>query len=62
MEETVKDVFTIQEGKGKEGKDKSIWIKVGSAFENKDGSMNIYLNALPVNGKLQVRERKEKED
>ena len=57
----MKDVYTVQEGKGKE-KDKSIWTKVGSAFDNKDGSVNVYLDALPVNGKLQIRERKEKED
>ena len=50
------DVYTIQEDKNKE---KSFWTKVGSAFPNKDGSTNIYLNALPVNGKLQLRERRE---
>ena len=60
---TMQDVYTIQEAKGKEGKDpKSIWTKVGTAFENKDGSVNVYLNALPVNGKLQIRERKEKDE
>lgn len=57
----MKDVYTIQDLKGKE-KDKSVWTKVGSAFPNKDGSLNVYLNALPVNGKLQIRERKEKEE
>jgi hypothetical protein len=54
----MKDVFTIIE---KEGWDKGVWRKVGTAFENKDGSLTIFLDALPVNGKLLVRERKAKE-
>lgn len=59
----MKEVWTIEEKQGKEGKEgKSYWTRVGSAFENKDGSMNIYLNALPINGKLQIRDKKEKED
>ena len=40
-----------------EGKDgKTHWHKVGVAFGNRDGSTNIYLNSLPTNGKLQLRE------
>ncbi len=54
----MKDVFTIVE---KDGWEKSLWLRVGSAFENRDGSTTILLDALPVNGKLQVRDRKNKE-
>ena len=43
------------EGSGK----KSYWNRIGSAFLNHDGSWNIYLEALPVNGKVQIREVKE---
>jgi len=32
------------------------WNRVGSAFQNQDGSMNIYLDALPRDGKIQIRE------
>ena len=32
------------------------WNRVGSAFQNHDGSMNIYLDALPRDGKIQIRE------
>jgi hypothetical protein len=32
------------------------WNRVGSAFHNHDGSMNIYLDALPRDGKIQIRE------
>jgi hypothetical protein len=33
----------------------SIWTRCGRAYANRDGSMNIYLEALPVTGKLHVR-------
>ena len=35
---------------------KARWIRVGIAFENKDGSYNVLLDALPVNGKLHIRD------
>ena len=41
------------------GEDKKpLWLRIGAAFSNQDGSMNIVLNALPMDGKLQVREGK----
>ena len=40
------------EGAGK----KRIWSRVGSAFKNRDGSMNIYLDSFPLGGKIQIRE------
>ncbi len=37
--------------------DKSYWTRVGVGFENRDGSVTIQLDALPVSGsKLQVRD------
>ena len=48
----MKDVYVIIEGK--EGKD--IWQKIGNAFDNRDGSINVYLNCLPTTGKLHIRE------
>ena len=54
----MKDVFTIIE---KEGWDKSIWRRIGTAFENRDGSLTLFLDAFPVNGKLHVRDRKIKQ-
>jgi hypothetical protein len=35
---------------------KNIWSRVGSAFKNRDGSMNIFLDAFPIGGKIQIRE------
>jgi hypothetical protein len=45
---------------------KTYWSRVGVAYHNRDGSMNIYLDALPRDGKIQIREddrseRREKE-
>jgi hypothetical protein len=37
-----------------EGKD--VWLRVGSAFENRDGSVSVLLDAVPVGGKLQIRD------
>ena len=50
---TVKDVFSIIEGKDGQSR----WVKVGTAFINKDGSLNAFLDAFPKDGKLQIRDR-----
>jgi hypothetical protein len=41
-----------------EGRDgKKFWMRVGNAWINKDGSMNVWLSAYPVNGgQLQIRD------
>ena len=41
---------------------KTYWMRVGSAFANNDGSTNVYLDAYPANGKLQIREADEPAD
>jgi len=59
MEETTtrekkqhKAVFAIIEKPG----GRSVWMKVGIAFTNSDQSLNIYLDAIPFDRKLQVRD------
>jgi hypothetical protein len=42
--------------------DKSFWTRVGAAFPNKDGSVNVFLDALPVSGKLQIRDDDERRE
>jgi hypothetical protein len=37
------------------------WMRMGSAFTNKDDSINIYLDAVPKNFQLQLRELDEDE-
>jgi hypothetical protein len=48
---TMKVVYTIVT-RG----EKSYWTRVGVGFENRDGSLNLKLDAIPTNGTLQVRE------
>jgi hypothetical protein len=48
----MKTVYTVIE----RGQGKSIWVRVGTGFTNRDGSLNLRLDAIPVNGMLQVRE------
>ena len=42
----------IDRGQGKT----RIWSRVGSAFKNRDGSINVYLDSFPIGGKIQLRE------
>lgn len=35
-----------------QGQTKSAWTKIGSGFTNKDGSISVLLDAIPVGGKL----------
>ena len=39
-----------------ERNEKSFWTRIGVAFVNRDGSINVQLDALPVSGRLQIRE------
>jgi len=38
---------------------KTYWLKIGRASRNRDGSINVYLDALPVGTKLQLRDAEE---
>ena len=33
----------------------SVWTRCGRAYINRDGSMNVYLETLPVGGRLHIR-------
>ena len=55
-------VFSIREGKEKDGRANAVWVRAGTAWVNRDGSMNIYLDVLPLDGKLHVREAAEKRE
>lgn len=35
---------------------KDVWLRVGSAFENRDGSETVLLDAVPIGGRLQIRD------
>ncbi|MCC6643955.1 MAG: hypothetical protein IT374_00065 [Polyangiaceae bacterium] len=50
----MKVLWMIQE---RGGEKKAIWTRVGVGFVNRDGSINVQLEALPLNGgKLQLRD------
>jgi hypothetical protein len=35
---------------------KDLFLRVGSAFPNRDGSLTLLLDAVPISGKLHVRD------
>ena len=51
-----KIVYTITQ---RSGDGRKFWLRIGRAFTNQDGSMNVYLDAVPTNGQLQIRDRNE---
>ena len=40
---------------------KTFWLRIGSAYINRDGSTNVYLDALPSNNRLQIRDFDERD-
>lgn len=46
------NVYTVVE---REGQEKAYWMRIGAGWENRDGSINVSLDALPVNGRLNLR-------
>lgn len=51
MNGNMKFVYTITDVKGR-----SVWDKIGVAFVNSDGSLNVRLNALPIDGRCHIRD------
>jgi hypothetical protein len=49
---TWKAVYTIVN----RGGEKKFWVRVGTAFVNRDGSLNVRLDASPTNGELHIRD------
>ena len=39
----------------------TFWMRTGSAFTNKDDSINVYIDAVPKNHQFQLRELTEEE-
>jgi hypothetical protein len=55
--QTPRHVFAITErGEGL----KSIWTRIGLAWNNRDGSITLRLDALPMSGIMQVRDPDER--
>jgi hypothetical protein len=47
----LKSVYTIVDRGGK-----TFWVRIGVGFTNRDGSLNLKLDAIPVNATLHVRD------
>jgi hypothetical protein len=43
-------------------KEKSYWNRIGVAFVNQDGSLNVKLEAFPASGECQIRDFSPRED
>ena len=55
-------VFLIKDLSNEGEEKKGFWIKIGAAWEHKDGNgLNIVLDAMPVDGRLVLRKREEEE-
>lgn len=52
----MKSAYALTEREGK-----TYWSRCGVAFENRDGSLTIQLDCLPVSGRLQVRQDEPRE-
>lgn len=52
MQRVTRKVYTIIKNGGRS---KPYWQQIGSAFDNKDGSINVVLNATPLDGRLHIR-------
>lgn len=57
MNVKIKDVYVITE---REEDRKANWSRIGVAFVNRDDSLNVILDAIPITGKLHIRDRSPK--
>ena len=53
----MKIVYVINERDGR-----NYWTRIGVAFVNRDGSLNVKLEAVPVAGVMQIRDYVPRED
>ncbi len=62
MAKTKKVLCPIERKSGVNGDEKkTFWTRVGTAYTNRDGSTNVYLDVTPLNGKLQIRDLDEQD-
>lgn len=52
MSRDIKIAYSISQRNGK-----SFWTRIGVAFVNRDGSINVKLECLPTNGEIQLRDQ-----
>ena len=54
-----KEVFSIIPDEKKGGPK---WVRVGTAYVNKDSSLNVVLDVFPLDGKLHIRDPKRNQE
>lgn len=59
-DDKMRSIYTIVKY-GDPDRQQARWTRVGIGFVNRDGSITIKLDSLPVNGELQVRDFQRKE-
>lgn len=52
-------VFSVRKA---ENSGAAIWVRAGYAWANRDGSANVTLDVLPLDGKLHIREAGERRE
>lgn len=52
----MKHVWMVEDAPSTAGRERSFWTKIGVAYENEDGSLSLHLAAVPVSGKMQIRD------
>jgi hypothetical protein len=50
-------VFSLTERDGR-----TFWSRIGVAFDNSDGSVTLNVDAIPISGKLQIRDRDHRDE
>jgi hypothetical protein len=55
-QKNMKSVWTMVERTSAAAGTRTYWTRVGVGFVNRDGSVTLRLDAIPINGQLQVRE------
>jgi len=54
MEKKPKGVYTFIDHESRNGR--TYWVRIGTAFENEDGSLTVRLDAIPSNGSFVIRD------
>jgi len=52
----VKIVYNVTERAGR-----SFWTRIGVAFVNRDGSLSVRLESMPISGEMQIRDQAPRE-
>ena len=55
------NAFALTQYTTRSGEERTKWTRIGVAFHNDDGSVNVELEAFPASGRMQIREETEEE-